>query len=117
MAARNKWFIHNASTGASTASLGIFSTVGFGSGIERLVIVHGFYWSIATTMASTDYFRIVADGSTVVQDPVGDRGSGSVSGHNETGIGITATSQLGAGFNTSSPFDVLQSFFVWGIYE
>ena len=117
MAARNRWFIHDASTLASSASLNIFSTVGFGSGGKRLVIVHGFYWGTATTMASTDYFRLVADGTTILQDPVGARFSGGESGHLETGLGITATSRLSAGFSAASGDGGLQSFFCWGIYE
>ena len=114
MSIRNRWFIHDASTDASSASLNIFSTGGRG---KRLVVVHGFYWGTATTMASTDYFRIVTDGTTVMQDPVGARFSGAGSGNFETGLGITATSQLTAGFSAKSADGGLQSFFCWGIYE
>lgn len=117
---RNNWVLHNASTGGSSASLeGIFSTVGWNPGAHgRPVVVHGFYWACATTMATTDYFKIVADGATIVKDPVGARFSGGESGNGDGGLGILATSSLEAGFSTiADQGGALQSFFVWGRYD
>jgi hypothetical protein len=111
-----KWRISDASTWASTATLDIFSAGGFG-GKQREVVVLGFQWGSATSMASDAYFRIIADGSTIMIDPTGARFSGLNSADSMVGLGITAKVSLSAGFSTKSADNGLQSFSVWGYYE
>lgn len=111
-----KWRIQDASTGIASASLDIFSTGGFG-GKTRSVVVQGFMWGTASSMSSTDYFRIVAQGTTALVDPVGARFSGGDSADGMIGLGIVASSQLTASFSATSPGGALQSFSVWGYYE
>ena len=110
-----KWRISGASTGLSSADLDIFSEGGFGNRREGVVV--GFQWGAGSTMPNDAYFRIVADGSTVLQDPTGARFSGGQIADTRVGLGITAVASLGAGFNTSAANGALQSFSVWGYYE
>ena len=110
-----KWRITDASTGRSSADLDIFSAGGFGN--RREVVVLGFQWGSGSTMPDDGYFRIIADGTTVLQDPTGARFSGGADADSRVGLGITAIASLGAGFNTSAPGGALQSFSVWGYYE
>jgi len=118
MAFSHRWHITDASTGATSAALGIFSTAGFAAGFTgRKAIVHGYSWGTATTMASTDVFRITADSVTIFQDPVGARFSGGAVGSIKIGLGISASSQLDAGFSTAAADGGIQSFIVWGTYE
>lgn len=116
---RSNWILHDDSTKIAQSTLtGIFSTVGWNpSHHGRPVVVHGFYWACASTMAKTDYFYIKADGVEILKDPVGARFSGGESGNGQTGLGILASSQLSAGFNTSANSSALQSFLVWGRYD
>ena len=110
-----KWRITDASTGRSSADLDIFSGGGFGN--RRAVVVLGYTWGVGSTMPDDSYFRIIADGTTVLQDPTGARFSGGADADSRVGLGITAVASLGAGFDTSAAGGALQSFSVWGYYE
>ena len=101
---KGRWSITNTSTATSSGALTMK--------VEQRAKVLGFNWATGSSMASTVYFRIVADGSTVLSDPVGARLSGYASDPN--GLGLIAGATLTAGFTSSGASGAVSGFFVWG---
>lgn len=109
MAKKNRWSVSVGSTATSSGALTFGAGAGAGKG-QQIAEVLGFNWAAGGSAGSSVYFRIVADGSTVVADGVGARLSGYAA--DPEGLGIRAQNTLTFGFTASAAG--VETFFVWG---
>jgi hypothetical protein len=102
MPGKSRWSAALQTTAASSGTYTIKA--------QQTLKVLGWNWAAGGSAASSVYFRIIADGSTVVADACGARLSGYAA--DPDGLGVTAQNTITFGFTASAAG--AQSYFVWG---